>query len=332
MATAKQRAARRPSKKSAKKKVAQPDVATTPEVTTPAKSVKPTPKHTLASPVRGKLPSAWQISQKTAALLWRNKKLFLGISGIYLILNIILVRGFSGATDLTPLRDLITGTYPGGVGQFTSSFSLFAILITATGNTSSDVAGAYQTMLLIIASLAIIWTLRQTMAGEKKIRIRDSFYKGMYPLIPVLLVLVVMLVQLIPLIICGYVYGLVMGNGIAVYPIEKILWTLMLLVGFAISIYFVSSSVFAIYIATLVDMTPVKALRTARDLVKRRRLSILRKFLFLPIALLFVSAVIMIPIILVLTPLAPWVFFLLTMVGLVVIHAYMYTLYRELIV
>ena len=39
----------------------------------------------------------------------------------------------------------------------------------------------------------------------------------------------------------------------------------------------------------------------------------------------------MVPIIIVLTPLAQWVFFLLTMFTLVAIHAYMYTLYRELL-
>lgn len=327
MATAKQRAARRPSKKTAKKKVTAPVAAkaATPKTARVGTVAPPEPTQ------RGKLPSAWVISKKTARLLWSYRRLFLGISAIYLVLNILLVRGFSGATDLSPLKDLISGNYPTGVGQVKSSFSLFAILVTATGNTSSDVAGAYQTMLLIIASLAIIWSLRQAMAGETKIRIRDSFYKGMYPLVPVLLVFLVMVVQLLPLIICGYIYGLVMGSGIAVYLIEKALWTLLLVVGLSISLYFVSSSIFALYIATLVDMTPLKALRTARGLVKHRRLPVLRKLVFLPVALFVVAAAIMIPIILLLTPMAPWMFFLLSMIGLVVVHGYMYSLYRELI-
>lgn len=327
MATAKQRAAHRPSKKIAKKKV----------TTSVVSKAKPSERQADSQPatqpvIRGKFPSAWVISRKTARLLWNYKKLFLGIAAIYLVLNIVLVRGFSGATDLSPLKDLLTGNYPGGVSQLTNSFSLFAILVTATGSTASDVAGAYQTMLIIVTSLAIVWSLRQAMGGERKIRIRDSFYKGMYPLVPVLLVLLVIFVQLLPFIICGYIFGLVMGNGIALFWYEKLLWTLLLLVGLSISLYFVSSSIFAAYIATLVDMTPLKALRTARGLVKHRRLSILRKLIFLPVALLAIAAVIMIPIILLLTPVAPWVFFILSMIGLVVVHGYMYALYRELIV
>ena len=39
----------------------------------------------------------------------------------------------------------------------------------------------------------------------------------------------------------------------------------------------------------------------------------------------------MVPIIIVLTPLAKWIFFLLTIASLTAIHAYMYTLYRELL-
>jgi hypothetical protein len=39
----------------------------------------------------------------------------------------------------------------------------------------------------------------------------------------------------------------------------------------------------------------------------------------------------MVPIIIWLTPLAQWIFFLLTMFALVAAHTYMYTLYRELL-
>jgi hypothetical protein len=44
-----------------------------------------------------------------------------------------------------------------------------------------------------------------------------------------------------------------------------------------------------------------------------------------------VAAVIMLPIIIVLTPVAQYVFFVLTMFALVAVHTYMYTLYRELL-
>jgi hypothetical protein len=93
----------------------------------------------------------------------------------------------------------------------------------------------------------------------------------------------------------------------------------------------VSSSVFALYIVTLPDVTPMQALRSARELVRHRRWSIARKVLFLPVSLLVIAAAIMIPVILLLTPASEWAFFVLSMFSLAVIHSYMYGLYRELL-
>ena len=78
-------------------------------------------------------------------------------------------------------------------------------------------------------------------------------------------------------------------------------------------------------------MTPIKALRSAKELVKGRRWLVLRKVLCLPIILITVAGIIMLPIIIIITPLAQYIFFILTMISLTAIHAYLYTLYRELI-
>jgi phosphatidylglycerophosphate synthase len=75
----------------------------------------------------------------------------------------------------------------------------------------------------------------------------------------------------------------------------------------------------------------MKALRSARELVRYRRWTILRKVLFLPLLLLIVTAIMMVPVISVVTPLAQWVFFILMMAAIAVVHSYMYTLYRELL-
>jgi hypothetical protein len=79
-------------------------------------------------------------------------------------------------------------------------------------------------------------------------------------------------------------------------------------------------------------MTPMKALRSARELVRYRRWTVLRKVLWLPFVLLLAAALIMVPIIIWLTALAQWIFFLLTMFAVAAVHAYLYGLYRELLV
>jgi hypothetical protein len=65
--------------------------------------------------------------------------------------------------------------------------------------------------------------------------------------------------------------------------------------------------------------------------VRYRRWTVLRKLLCLPVILLVVAAVVMVPIIVLLTPLAQWTFFLLTMGALTASLTYIYVLYRELL-
>lgn len=277
-----------------------------------------------------KLPNVWYLSRAAVMTLWEHKRLFIGIILVYGLLNLVLVQGLASSTDVSSLKTTLGSAFTGHFSALTSSLSVFAVLVGSAGNGSSQTAGAYQLFLALITSLAIIWALRQVFAGSK-LRVRDAYYRGMYPLIPFILVLLIIGLQLIPLLIGSGLYSLVISNNIAVYFVEKFLWALLYGALALLSLYMLSSSLFALYIVTLPDMTPLKALRSARELVRYRRWTTLRKILCLPIILLVVAAIIMVPIIAWLTPLAQWVFFLLTMSALAAVHAYMYTLYRELL-
>lgn len=272
------------------------------------------------------MPNVFVVLWRSLEVLKRHWKLFLGIVLIYGILNLVLVRGLSGGTDLSTVKSALRGT-----GSLTTGASLFLYLLGGSGNTSSAGAGSYQMILVIIISLALVWSLRQVYA-ESQVRIRDAFYKGMYPLVPVILILLVIGLQLLPLIVGATVYSIVMSNGIAVGSLEHILWFLLLIFTSLLSLYMLCSSTFALYIATLPDMTPMKALKSARELVKHRRFLVARKILFLPLAMLIMAAIVMIPLILVVTPFASWAFFILSMIGLAVAQSYMYALYRELLI
>lgn len=277
-----------------------------------------------------KLPSVWWLAKTGASLLWQHKRLFIGITLIYGLLNLVLVQGLASNTDVGSLKSTLDRAFTGHLGSLASGLSVFAVLLGSAGNGSSQTAGAYQLFLSLLASLAFIWALRQTFAGTTY-RARDAYYRGMYPLIPFILVLLVVGLQLIPLLVGSTLYSVVISQGIAVYFVEKLIWALLYGVLALLSLYMISSSLFALYIVTLPDMTPMKALRSARELVRHRRWTILRKILCLPIILLVVAAVVMLPIIIWLTPLAQWIFFLLTMFVLLAVHTYMYTLYRELL-
>ncbi len=274
-----------------------------------------------------KLPNAFHITKAAVLLVWNDRKLFFGIALIHGLLNLVLVQGFSNNSEINSLKSQLQ---KGSVGAVTSSLSIFAVLVGSAGNGGSSTAGAYQLPLVIIASLAIIWALRQVKSNNK-IRIRDAYYKGMYPLIPFILVLLLVTIQLLPLVIGAALYSAVVTNGIAIGILQNIVFLLIFLVLAAWSIRLVSSSLFALYIVTLPDMTPLKALRSAKQLVRFHRLSLFRKLLFLPFVLLIAAAVVMLPIILLITVLSQWVFFILTMLALLFVHAYVYTIYRELL-
>lgn len=308
---------------------------------TPAKTVRSRPRRLkqqqyksfrlqkrIKHPVQ--LPSIWRLSKSAALLLWAHKGLFIGIGLVYGLLNVVLAQGLAGGTDATGLKQLFGQIITGNFSFLISGVAIFVSMVGSAGNTTSETAGAYQLFLALIGSLAIIWALRQVSAGSVPLT-REAFYRGMYPLVPFVLVLLVIGLQLFPLITGGLLYGLVTSQGIAVYFVEKLAWALLYAFCALLTLYMLTSSLFALYIVTLPEMTPMKALRSARELVRFRRWTVLRKILALPLILLIIAALVMLPIIILLTPAAQYVFFLLTMFALVAVHAYMYTLYRELL-
>jgi hypothetical protein len=275
-----------------------------------------------------KLPSVFRLTKMTAQLLWKNKLLFVGITLVYGLLTLIFVNGFSSGTNSAAIKSIIQST--NGGNALTSSLGIFAAVIGSSGSSATATTSSYQIFLLLFVSLALIWAFREVLAGSR-IRIRDAYYRGMTPLIPFMLILLVIALQLLPFIIGASIYAIVTSNGIAVYAAERILWGLLFGSLTLLSLYLTSSSVFALYIVTLPEMTPFKALRSARELVKHRRWTVLRKLLFLPLVLLSIAAVVMLPVILIATAATQWVFFLLTTLGLAALHGYLYMLYRELL-
>lgn len=287
-------------------------------------------RYRLPVPAYQPLPKARRLLGQSLDQLWRYKKLFGGIILIYGVLNILLVRGLSGSSNLSNLKSVLDTLTTGLGGKLTTSLTTFLYLLGTSGSGNTATSGVYQSILLIVCSLAFIWGLRQVTARHTP-RLRDSFYMGMYPLIPFLLVFFVIGLQLLPLVVGGSLYSTVISNGIAVHTWEKALW-LGLFVALGLwSLRMITSSVFALYIVTLPDMTPFKALRSAKGLVYGRRLLIWRKLIFLPVSLLLAAALIELPLILFLTPAAAWVFFGLSMVALGLVHSYLYNLYRSLL-
>lgn len=276
------------------------------------------------------LPKARILFWRVLEHLWAHRTLFGGIAALYGVLNLMLVRGLSDASNLSNYKTTLDYLLSGNGDKLSSTFLSFTYLLGTAGGGNSATAGVYQAILLVTCSLAFIWAFRQVLAGHQ-IRARDSFYRGMYPLVPFLLIFMLMGVQLLPLALGETVYSAVVSGGIVIHLWERLIVLVMFLALALWSVRMITASAFALYIVTLPDMTPLRAYRSARQLVYGRRLLLWRKFIFLPAMLFVLAAVIEVPLIFFLTPVAAWTFFIFGMIALPLIHGYLYSLYREML-
>lgn len=277
---------------------------------------------------RQPLPGSFKLTRQVLAIFKKHWKTLGGIVLVYLLLNIVFASGISNISSNfdTIKADLKTS---GSHGLWHAAGG-FGSLVATSGAVSSTTGSALQSALFIIASLVIIWALRHLLSGQP-VSVKMAYYKAMTPLIPFLLVIVVIIIQLLPMTIGGYVLSAVSTSIFTSSALATIFSTIIFVLLAAWSIYMVSASVFAAYIVTLPDMQPRQALRSAKDLVRFRRLAVIRKVFFMPVFILLVMAAVIVPLILYASYLVPAVFYVLSTLSILFIHTYLYNLYRGLI-
>lgn len=279
---------------------------------------------------RRPIPSAFRLLGEALQVLQRHWRILLAIALIYAGLNVLLVQGLNASSNLTIAKRSLDVVPSQGIGRLGDGISLYTYLLGASGSSVAPTAGAYQFVLALVMSLAIIWSLRQLYAG-RDIMLREGFYYGMYPFVTFFLVLMMVVVHLLPFALGASVYSIIAANGLAVGGPQQLIFLLLFLGLTAVSLYLLCSSLVALYIVTLPGVSPMTALRSARDLVAGRRWTIMRKLAFLPLALLALAGVVLVPVVLLATGLAPWIFTAVAAVMLVLTHGYMYALYRSLL-
>jgi len=275
-----------------------------------------------------KLPNVFKLSRQTIQIAVQNKRFFLSFVVLYAVLSFILVQSGSGLNAVQQAKELIGGQF----GSLSTSLLVYANLIGVSAQFSNQLTGLYQFSLVLIFSLAFIYGLRH-MYGKRdqKVGVKDSLYKGMTPLVPILLVLLVLVLELLPLSLGSSLYATVVGNGLAIIVLERVAWLLLLILLALLSLYLLSGSLFALFIVTLPDMTPMRALRSSRELVRHRRLEVIRKIVFVPLVMIVALAIVVVPFIAWLPSVAQVVFYVASAVVFPLILTYMYNLYRSML-
>lgn len=267
------------------------------------------------------IPSSFRLTRQTLSIL-RFWKPLGGIFLVYLVLNVIFTTGF--ISDLHTTAGNISSSH-----NVSNALHGFGSLL-GSGTSGAQNSSAAQSILLVLESLVIIWALRRLLAAES-VGVKQAYYQSMTPLIPFVLVVAVIILQLLPVTLGAAVLELILASAFVAGTLLTVVFAILFSLLAAWSLRMISSSVFALYIVTLPDMQPRQALRSAKNLVRFRRLAIVRRLLFLPICVLLLMGVVMLPIILFVPFLVVPVFFVLTMLVIIFMHTYLYSLYRGLI-
>ena len=276
------------------------------------------------------LPKIKTLVKDPSKLVWQNKKLFAGLTLVYSVLSFIFIKGLGSAFDLVNTKQQLQDYFGNSIKDLQTSFILFNHLVGSFNGQLGEVGGTYQLFLSIIVILATIWICRQLFNGEKP-KVKEALYKAMYPIIPLIITLFIITLQLIPAAIGNFLFSTVLTQGLAVTFLEKAIWFLIFILLNVLSLYMVTSSIFAISIVTLQDLTPLKALRSARELVLHRRLGVFGRLLVLPILGLLVFGLIFMPLVLFAPVVAEPLFLIASSFGLIFGVVYMYNFYRLLL-
>lgn len=283
-------------------------------------------------PIHAPLPGSIILLKDSLAILWEQRRFFVKLVLLYVILSYVFVKSVGGTTDPQSIKNSIAGQQD----NVTRSIRAFGSYLVRSGESNNDNGPVYQTILMLFTSLATIYALRKgykarTKKPQAKLSLRTAFYEGVAPIVPFCVVLVILGLQLIPFSFGAGAYSSVTASGLAVGVGEKAFWLALVVLFAGISLYLIVATLMALFFVTIPGTTPMKAYRAAKELVRGRRFIVMSRVLFLVCVLLLVLGLFVVPLIAYITPLAAPVFFLLSALCLPIVLSYLYSLYRRMI-
>lgn len=249
------------------------------------------------------LPKVLHFTVEVNRTFWKYKKLFLPLMVIYILLYYILV-GIGSQDTYTQLTTFMQenggSLVEGGWAAISQTGLTIATLALSGLNTDlNDGQQIFAVLLGVMAWLTIVWLLRNILAG-KKVKMRDGLYNAGAPLISSFIIVLIIALQLLPLALASVGYsaatasGLIAGGGVS----AMLFWAAAAVLAL-LSLYLMTSSLFALAIVTLPGMYPYRAIKAAGDIVLGRRVKILLRLLWMALCVVIIWLVIMLPLILI---------------------------------
>lgn len=293
-----------------------------------------------------KLPGYFAFTRMVNKSLLSHKKTFIGLAVLYAILTAILVGIGSQdtyATLTSTLQQTGSDIFKGNLGQIGQAALLFvSIGSTGLSGTPTEAQQIFIIVIGLLVWLTTVWLHRNFNAGHA-VRLRDGLYNAGAPIISTLVIAIVFALQLIPLALAIIGYAAASTSGLLAGGVAAMLFWFAAALLAMVSLYWITSTFFALIVVTLPGMYPGQALKTAGDMMVGRRLRVLLRILWMLVCMFIIAAIVLIPFILIDTilsnvwpavstiPIIPVVLMLVSVVVFIWAASYIYLLYRKVI-
>lgn len=237
----------------------------------------------------------------TFKIIFKNWKVFLPLVILIAILNVAFVGLMNEDTFVAfqkSVDETTSGLKNGELGTFARSGLLLISTITTGGLSTgmTDTQQVFAILLFLITWLVTIYLIRQFLAGHK-IRLRDSLYNALSPLISTIIVAAVIFIEAIPIMIVIITYAAAVSTEFLSTPFYALIYVIFAALMILLSVYLISSSLVALIAVSAPGLYPFVAIRTASELLAGRRIKFVIRVIYLIIIVAIMWVVIMTPLI-----------------------------------
>lgn len=160
----------------------------------------------------------------------------------------------------------------------------------------SGVAMTFRILIFLMVFLVTIFILRRRLAG-REVGLREALYNAMTPLLSTLVVFLVAAMQSIPIVLLIIGYSAAVQTDFLKMPFYALLFLVFAALMILLSGYLLSSSLIALVAVSAPGLYPLKALRSASDLMAGRRMKFVYRLIALIIVMILVWVIIVLPMI-----------------------------------
>ena len=277
---------------------------------------------------------------KTFKIILKNWKLFGGMLLVSVIFGVLFI-GLMSQKNIASIRSSIDA---GELGEFATAIVVLVATIGSGGinQTLSDSQWLILSFLFVTIWLTTVYILRQILA-KKHVTLRKSLYNAFTPLISTFLVFLTILIEMIPIFLLIIFYSAALKTDFLNTPFYALIFLVFAILLITLSLYLLSSSIIALAAVSAPGLYPMVALRSAHDLMFRRRTQFIIRVLFLIFVVCLNYLVIMIPVIILDNlfkssfdwsseiPIISLFLFIMTCFNFIYISAYIYLYYKEML-